>query len=187
MSTSVPSASRPLLGGQLQYPEEERRNIRTCEELFSLLFDNTHPPSAASVAHLCTADSQFVGPSTLPGISSILEYANNHGGIMQFIPDFSLLSYDAVLAKGNLVVFRYTADGHHKRLPYKGIPPSGKYARWHGTDIFQLDPSSHKIQTLIKEFDKAAMWAQLGQTRTTRAVHAVKEPTHCIMSTYCVP
>ena len=167
MSTAAVRTSDALLGGHLQYTDDERRNLATCEELFSILFNHSNPPSAAAVAHLCTADSQFVGPSTMPGVVSIADYGNAHGQIMKCVTDFSLRSYDVVLAKANFVVFRYTGCGHHNGEPYKGVPASGKLAVWHGTDIFQLEPSTGRIQTLIKEFDKASMWTQLGQPTVT--------------------
>ena len=45
-----------------------------------------------------------------------------------------------------------------------GIPPTNKRARWTAAAIFQLDDEG-KIVRFIKEWDKLAMWRQLGWVR----------------------
>ena len=162
-------SERNTLGFQLDHTEKEREYIRTCQEFFSIVFSPARHPSAAAVKHLCTPDSQFVGRAVMPTVTSVPSYANAHASLMRHVTDFGLRSYDAVLCKGNLVVFRYTACGHHNGAPYNGIPASGKFATWHATDIFQMDPATGKIQSMVKEWNKASMWSMLGHNA---ALHA---------------
>ena len=167
-------SEKTTLGFHLQHTEDESRYIRTCQEYFSIVFNYKQPPSAAAVKHLCAPDSQFVGAGVMPTVHSPIEYADAHADLMKYITDFGLRSYDVILAKGNLVVFRYTGCGHHNGAPYNGVPASGKFVTWHATDIFQMDPKSGLIQTMVKEWDKACMWMALAQAVLLHSI--VHEP-----------
>jgi predicted ester cyclase len=67
----------------------------------------------------------------------------------------------SLFAKENRVAVRYTAAGTHSGAARRGVEPSGKHARWSACCVFHLN-ESHKITHIRKDWDKLAMWHQLG-------------------------
>lgn len=80
-------------------------------------------------------------------------------------PFITLCSF---IVKDSRVAVRYTAAGTHCGSPHRGIPASGKHARWTACCIFHLN-NLPKITHMRKEWDKLAMWHQLGWCNTSPA------------------
>ena len=137
------------LGAALSYTDEEKANIATCTEYMAIAYDPRRA-SAKSVAHLCTSDSQFIGQSTFSKASTVPEYAEVHSEVMRSISDLSLHQYDCVVAKGNMVVLRYTASGSHSGEPWHGVAGNGAKATWHAAVIFELEQRTGKIARMFK-------------------------------------
>ena len=88
------------------------------------------------------------------------QYAEEHGKLMRQVNDLRLISFDVLFARGNWVCLRYTAEGSHSGEPHGDIPPTGKKARWTAAALFRVE--NGKLAEFIKEWDKLAMWEQLG-------------------------
>jgi len=149
------------IGANLDYTQEEKKNIDLCLEYMKIAYDPKQA-SAANVSHLCTSDSKFIGQSTFPKANTVPEYAEVHGEVMKSINDLSLSKYDVVLCKGNVVTLRYTASGRHSGEAWHGVAGNGAKATWHACMIFEVEQKSNKIKTMYKEWDKALMWKQFG-------------------------
>jgi hypothetical protein len=76
------------------------------------------------------------------------------------VADLRLIGYDYLFAKDDLVCLSYQAEGSHCGAPHNGIAPTGRRARWSACGIFRLRDG--KITEFCKQWDKLAMWTQLG-------------------------
>ncbi|KAI1613687.1 hypothetical protein EDD36DRAFT_463567 [Exophiala viscosa] len=142
-----------------QTPEEER-NIGVCKEYMSIAYSPTENKGGDSVRHLCHEDSWFWSPATFPGAETPMDYATSHSVVMQSVNDLHIIRFDQVFAKNGHVLLRYTAEGSHSGKPYKGIPASGKHARWCAAAIFEVQDG--KIKSFTKDWDQKTMQIQLG-------------------------
>ena len=88
------------------------------------------------------------------------QYAEEHGKLMRQVSDLHLISFDVLFARGHWVCLRYTAEGSHCGEPHGEIPATGKRARWTAAALFRVEDG--KLVEFIKEWDKLAMWQQLG-------------------------
>lgn len=79
---------------------------------------------------------------------------------MEQVNDLRLVSFDVLFAKGDRVAIRYTAEGHHKGEPHGDIPATGRKAHWTAAALFRA--KGGKLTEFIKEWNKLAMWEQLG-------------------------
>lgn len=59
--------------------------------------------------------------------------------MMKSINDLHIINFDYLIAKDNQVALRYSAEGSHSGEAYKGIPPSGRKAKWTAAALFQLN------------------------------------------------
>ena len=143
-STARIMSTSHALGAHLQYSEQEKKNIQLCQDYMTIAYDPNRA-SAEAVAHLCTADSTFVGQSTFPKAKTVPEYAQVHREVMESIHDLQLLQYDWVIAKDNYVTLRYTATGSHTGQPWHGVAGNGAKATWHAVMLFEVDEKQGKI------------------------------------------
>ncbi|GAD94776.1 hypothetical protein AOR_1_220194 [Paecilomyces variotii No. 5] len=141
---------------------EEERNITIAKEYMSIAYSPKENKGADSVRHLCAPDSWFWSPSTFPGCSTPMDYADSHAHVMQSVSDLHIIRYDQAWAKGNHVLLRYSAEGSHCGKPYKGIEKSDppKKARWSAAAIFEVE--NGKIKSFTKDWDQKVMQIQLG-------------------------
>jgi predicted ester cyclase len=116
--------------------------------------------SAEAVRHLCAPDNRFIAPTTFPDVHTLEQYAEDHAKIMKQVNDLHFVGFDVLFAKGDRVALRYTAEGSHSGEPHGEIPPTGKKARWTAAALFRVEDG--KLAEFIKEWDKLAMWHQLG-------------------------
>ena len=162
------------LGASLQYSEQEQKNIALCKEYMTIAYDPERA-SADAVAHLCTANSVFVGQSTFPKASTVPEYAAVHREVMDSVHDLKLLQYDWIVAKDNLVSLRYTAAGSHTGKPWHGVAGNGAKATWHAAMFFEIDQAQGKIS-------KVSRRPAQHSTPTHRATHrAARAPARSTM------
>lgn len=140
-------------------PPEESRNIELVKEYMIIAYDPQRA-SAEAVSHLCAPRTSFVAPTTFPEVHSLEQYAEEHGKLMKQINDLHLISFDVLFARGSWVCLRYTAEGSHSGEPHGEIPPTGRKARWTAAALFRVE--NGKLAEFIKEWDKLAMWEQLG-------------------------
>lgn len=138
---------------------EESRNIELVKEYMIIAYDPRRA-SAEAVAHLCATRNTFLAPTTFPHVHTLEQYAEEHGKLMKQVNDLHLISFDVLFARGHWVCLRYTAEGSHSGEPHGEIPPTGKKARWTAAALFRIE--NDKLAEFIKEWDKLAMWAQLG-------------------------
>jgi len=115
---------------------------------------------ASSVAHLCSPDAWFWAPTTFPACKTPMDYAESHSHVMASLSDLHIVCYDQVFAKDGHVLLRYSAEGSHVGEPHEGIEASGKKARWSAAAIFEVRDG--KVYSFTKDWDKLAMWKQLG-------------------------
>ncbi|GAB1193881.1 hypothetical protein APSETT444_003116 [Aspergillus pseudonomiae] len=144
-----------------QTPEEER-NIAVAKEYMAIAYSPTDNKGAESVRHLCTADSWFWSPSTFPGCSTPMDYAESHAHVMASVNDLQIVRYDQAWAKNGHVLLRYTAEGSHSGEPYQGIERSDppKKAQWSAAAIFEIE--NGKVKSFTKDWDQKVMQIQLG-------------------------
>lgn len=123
----------------------------------SIAYSPTENKGAESVRHLCTADSWFWSPSTFPGCSTPMDYAESHARVMASVNDLHIVRYDQAWAKDGHVLLRYTAEGSHSGEPYQGIERSDppKKARWSAAAIFEIEDG--KVKSFTKDWDQKVM------------------------------
>jgi predicted ester cyclase len=138
---------------------EEARNTELVKEYMLISYDPRRA-SAEAVSHLCAPHNTFIAPTTFPDVHTLEQYAEEHGKLMKQVNDLHLISFDVLFAKGHWVCLRYTAEGSHSGEPHGAIPPSGKKARWTAAGLFRVE--NDKLAEFIKEWNKLAMWEQLG-------------------------
>ena len=146
----------------LKFNDNELKNINLVNEYMQIAYSPQQCTGANSVKHLCADENKFIAPTTFPNVKNMLEYAEEHKKIMECLDDLHIVTYDVIFAKDNWVALRYTAEGTHKGKAYKNIQPSGKHAKWTAATFFEVEPVSCKLKTFYKDWDKAAMWRQLG-------------------------
>lgn len=117
--------------------------------------------SADAVSHLCAPRNEFVAPTTFPKVTTCEGYAEDHGKLMKQIKDLHIKHMDVLFAKDNSVALRYSAEGSHSGAPHGDIQATGKKAQWTAAALFELTDDG-KISKFIKEWNKLAMWEQLG-------------------------
>ncbi|OJI85773.1 hypothetical protein ASPTUDRAFT_42121 [Aspergillus tubingensis CBS 134.48] len=151
----------PTVISATQTPEEEA-NLNIAKEYMSIAYSPTQNKGAESVRHLCTPDSWFWSPSTFPGCSTPMDYADSHAHVMASVNDLHIVRYDQAWAKDGHVLLRYTAEGSHAGKPYKGIERSDppRKARWSAAAIFEVQ--NGKIRSFTKDWDQKVMQIQLG-------------------------
>lgn len=138
---------------------EESCNLELVREYMLIAYDPRRA-SAEAVAHLCAPRNQFIAPTTFPNIHTLEQYAEEHGKLMKQVNDLRLVSFDIIFAKGRWVSLRYTAEGSHSGEPHGEIPPTRRKARWSAAGLFRVEEG--KLAQFTKEWDKLAMWQQLG-------------------------
>jgi predicted ester cyclase len=138
---------------------EESRNIELVKEYMIIAYDPRRA-SARAVAHLCADRNVVVAPTTFPGVRTLEEYAEEHGQLMRQVNDLRLIRFDVLFARGRWVCLRYSAEGSHCGEPHGDIAPTGRKARWTAAALFRIE--NGKLAEFIKEWDKLAMWQQLG-------------------------
>lgn len=138
---------------------EESRNVELVKEYMLIAYDPRRA-SGEAVAHLCAPRNTFVAPTTFPNVHTLEQYADEHGRLMEQVNDLRLISFDVVFAQGPWVCLRYTAEGSHSGRPHGAIPPTGRKARWTAAALFRVEDG--RLAEFIKEWDKLAMWEQLG-------------------------
>jgi predicted ester cyclase len=138
---------------------EDSRNIELVKEYMIIAYD-PHRAGAEAVSHLCAPHNAFIAPTTFPGVHTLEQYAEEHGKLMKQVNDLHLISFDVLFSKGHWVCLRYTAEGTHAGEPHGAIPPTGRKARWTAAALFRVE--NGKLAEFIKEWDKLAMWEQLG-------------------------
>ncbi|EYE95241.1 uncharacterized protein EURHEDRAFT_500728 [Aspergillus ruber CBS 135680] len=155
------STEPPTILSTPQTPEEEK-NITIAKTYMSIAYSPTDNTGARSVSHLCHPDSHFYSPSTFPGCTTPMDYAESHAHVMASVSDLRIVRYDQAWAKDGHVLLRYTAEGSHCGAPYKGIeraePP--KRARWSAAAIFEIEGG--KVRSFVKDWDQKVMQIQLG-------------------------
>ena len=109
--------------------------------------------SADAVAHLCAPDNRFLAPTTFPAVRTLEAYAADHGKLMEQVADLRLVEFDVLFGAEDRVCLRYSAEGSHCGQPHGEIQPTGRVARW---------TAACKLSEFIKEWNKLAMWEQLG-------------------------
>ncbi|PWY92829.1 hypothetical protein BO70DRAFT_392208 [Aspergillus heteromorphus CBS 117.55] len=111
----------------------------------------------------------FWSPSTFPGCSTPMDYAESHATVMKSVSDLHIVRYDQAWAKDGHVLLRYTAEGSHCGEPYKGIQKSEppKRARWSAAAIFEVEGG--KIRSFVKDWDQKVMQIQLGWAPVTES------------------
>lgn len=138
---------------------EESRNIELAKEYMMIAYDPRRA-GAAAVAHLCAPRNTFNAPTTFPDVHTLEQYAEEHGELMKQVNDLHLISFDILFAHGPWVCLRYTAEGSHSGEPHGSIAATGRRARWTAAAMFRVEDG--KLAEFIKEWDKLAMWSQLG-------------------------
>jgi len=138
---------------------EERRNIELVTEYMTIAYDPKRA-GAGAVAHLCAPGNRFIAPTTFPDVHTLEQYAEDHAKIMKQVDDLHFVGFDVVFAEGDRVALRYTAEGSHRGEPHGDIPPTGRTARWTAAALFRVEGG--KLAEFIKEWNKLAMWEQLG-------------------------
>ena len=138
---------------------EESRNIELVKEYMVIAYDPRRA-SARAVSHLCAPRNTFVAPTTFPNVHTLEQYAEEHGELMKQVNDLRLVSFDILFAQGHWVSLRYTAEGSHRGAPHRNLPPTGRKARWTASALFRVEDG--KLTEFIKEWNKLAMWEQLG-------------------------
>jgi len=144
---------------QENYIPEEQHAMDLVKEYMTIAYDPKRA-SAAAVAHLCAAENRFIAPTTFPETHTLEQYAEDHGKLMKQVNDMHIVSFDSMFADGDRVGIRYTAEGSHRGEPHGGIPPTGRTARWTAAALFRV--KNGKLAEFIKEWNKLAMWEQLG-------------------------
>lgn len=134
-----------------------QKNITTAKTYMSIAYSPTHNTGAPSVSHLCHPDSHFYSPSTFPGCTTPMDYAESHAHVMASVSDLKIVRYDQAWAKDGHVLLRYTAEGSHCGAPYKGIersePP--RRARWSAAAIFEIEGG--RVRSFVKDWDQKVM------------------------------
>ncbi|CAF1185634.1 unnamed protein product [Didymodactylos carnosus] len=140
--------------------EKEQCNIRIVKEYMEISYDPKRA-TAKNVEHLLAKQNRFIAPTTFPDVNDCETYAEEHGKLMKSINNLHIINFDYMVAKDNQVALRYSAEGSHDGEAYKSIKASGRHAKWTAAGLFKLD-DNNKIVEFIKEWDKLAMWKQLG-------------------------
>ncbi|RJE24590.1 hypothetical protein PHISCL_03068 [Aspergillus sclerotialis] len=134
-----------------------QNNINIAKEYMSIAYSPTKNQGRSSVSQLCNPDSKFWSPSTFPGCSTPMDYAESHVHVMASVADLRIVQYDQAWAKDSHVLLRYTAEGSHCGEPYQGIermePP--KRARWSAAAIFDIVDG--KVASFVKDWDQKTM------------------------------
>ncbi|RAQ51703.1 hypothetical protein AFGD_006218 [Aspergillus flavus] len=143
----------PTVISTKQTPEEEH-NIAVAKEYMSIAYSPTENKGAESVRHLCTADSWFWSPSTFPGCSTPMDYAESHARVMASVNDLHIVRYDQAWAKDGHVLLRYTAEGQDGALRLSEIEDG-------------------KVKSFTKDWDQKVMqiqlgWAPVGESKDPR-------------------
>lgn len=137
----------------------EQGNIELVKEFVEIAYDPKRA-SARAVAHLCAPNNRFIAPTTLPGVNTFEEYAENLSQFIKQVNDLHLVSFDVLFAGDDRVCLRYTIEGTHSGEPHGDIQPTGKRARWSAAALFRAE--NGKLTEFIKEWNKLALWEQLG-------------------------
>jgi len=123
----------------------------------AIAYSPTRNSGAPSVSHLCHPDAYFYSPSTFPGCTTPMDYADSHAYVMASVSDLHIVQYDQAWAKDGHVLLRYTAEGSHCGKPYRGIersePP--KRARWSAAAIFEIVDG--RVMGFVKDWDQKVM------------------------------
>jgi predicted ester cyclase len=141
------------------YIPEEEHAMQLVKEYMTIAYDPKRA-SAAAVAHLCAPGNKFIAPTTFPDVHTLEQYAEDHGKLMKQVNDLHIVSFDAFFADGDRICLRYTAEGSHSGEPHGGIQPTGRKARWTAAALFRV--KNGKLFEFVKEWNKLAMWEQLG-------------------------
>ncbi|ODM15038.1 hypothetical protein SI65_09533 [Aspergillus cristatus] len=128
----------------------------------AIAYSPTRNSGAPSVSHLCHPDAYFYSPSTFPGCTTPMDYADSHAYVMASVSDLHIVQYDQAWAKDGHVLLRYTAEGSHCGKPYRGIEKSEppKRARWSAAAIFEIVYG--RVMGFVKDWDQKVMQIQLG-------------------------
>jgi steroid delta-isomerase-like uncharacterized protein len=94
-------------------------------------------------------------PSQAPGLDGAKQ---KWAMFIAAMPDLHVPIEDMV-AEGNKVVVRWTAEGTH-RGELLGIPPTGKRLRFSGISIYHL--ADGKVVEVWEQFDRLSLMQQLG-------------------------
>lgn len=141
------------------FTPDEQKNLELVREYMLIAYDPKRA-SAKAVSHLCAPHNRFIAPTTFPGVNTLQEYAEDHGKLMRQVNDLHIVSFDVLFAKADRVCLRYTAEGSHRGEPHGDIPPTGKTAQWTAAALFRVEGG--KLAEFIKDWNKLAMWEQLG-------------------------
>ncbi len=138
---------------------QEQAHIELVREYMKISY-TPRKASAQAVASLCAPGNRFIAPTTFPDIHTLEQYAEDHGKLMRQVNDLRLVEFDVLFAHGDRVALRYSAEGSHRGEPHGEIPPTGRQARWTAAGLFRIEGG--KLAEFIKEWNKLAMWEQLG-------------------------
>lgn len=161
---STPQTPEEEVSSSLPYPTpnpipliQRQKNISIAKTYMSIAYSPTRNTGAPSVSHLCHPDSHFWSPSTFPGCTTPMDYAESHAHVMASVSDLHIVQYDQVWAKDGHVLLRYTAEGSHCGKPYRGIERSDppKRARWGATAIFEI--VNGRVMGFVKDWDQKVM------------------------------
>lgn len=141
------------------HTEQELDHIEIIKEYMLTTYDPKRA-SADAVKHLCAPRNRFIAPTTFPEIHTLEQYAEEQGRLTKQVSDLRINNFDVLFAKDNRVCLRYSAEGSHSGEPHGEIQPTGRRADWDAAAIFRLE--NGKITEFIKEWNKLAMWEQLG-------------------------
>jgi predicted ester cyclase len=159
---------------------DEHRNIDLVREYMEIAYTPGRA-SAQAVAHLCGADNRFIAPTTFPDVHTLEEYAEDHGRLMEQVNDLRIVSFDVFFADADRVCLRYTAEGTHLGRRHGDIQPTGRTAKWSAAALFRVQDG--KLVEFIKDWNKLAMWEQLGwppnECLTLLSKEEDSSPTRC--------
>ncbi len=108
------------------------------------------------------------GPEQAPGIDGIRQA---FAWFQTVFPNLHITLED-MLAEGDKVVSRWTAQGTHQG-ELQGLPPTGKQATWTGIDIYRI--TNGKIVDWWRSADILGLLQQLGAMPTSE--QAAREAT----------
>jgi steroid delta-isomerase-like uncharacterized protein len=116
---------------------------------------NQHQLDVADELVASDYHSHFPVPGQPPGIAGF-KYAVQ--SLYTSFPDL-MISVDDLIAEGDKVVARLTAQGTHQGV-FRGIPPTGRVVTWTGIRIFRI--AEGKIVEHWANWDDLSLLQQLG-------------------------
>ena len=139
---------------------QERENIELVDK-FNRKFFSQENKGIESFKEFCLEDGTFL-TSAYPETTKIAQVADDITHFIKCIPNLHVVEYEILFAKENWVCARIIVEGNHTGLPYMDIKPSGKLVRRPINDIYEIDPNSGKIKSVLREMDKQYAFKQLG-------------------------